>query len=264
MKILLFYLNLLFLNILSFHFNYKNFNNKFINYKKNFYINNNKFNFTTIIKYNNNFNTNNKNFNINNFDKSNTINYLGKNKIRHVIDQFYNNYYENNKNYNLEHIIPRSFIKNHKYSHLDLHNIILYHKNINFKKSNYKYINNIENYDFLSTQKINEYIIPINNNYNNTRNIYYINSKFKICKPYDIYLGVISRTAMYMCSTYPELSDIILNSVIDPENIILWNKMFPVNKFEIEKNNIIFYYQKNYNKYIINNSDLEKDLDFFI
>ena len=40
--------------------------------------------------------------------------------------------------------------------------------------------------------------------------------------------------------------------------------MFPVNKFEIEKNNIIFYYQKNYNKYIINNSDLEKDLDFFI
>ena len=193
------------------------------------------------------------------------INYIKKHKIRTIIDETYSYNYVNNMNFNLEHIVPKSCFKHKKIIGNDLHNIILYNKYINFRKSNYRYVNNAHIYKTSIVLDHCGNITGLYNNYTyNSNTSFLVNNKLRIVQPSDIYKGIISRSAMYMCSNYPELKDIIFNSIIDPNIILLWNKMYPTTCFEIYKNNIIYKYQNNYNKYILDDDLLEKDMNLII
>ena len=123
-----------------------------------------------------------------------------------------------------EHIFPQSFTKNYKKANKDMHNIYLTKYYTNNLRSNYKFS---EKYLY-DNKKI---YIPCNN------------SK-----------GMIARSIIYMKHTYPLLN---ISCVINYNDLILWNKLYPPNDYEINKNKVIINYQGNSNIFIENHELLE-------
>ena len=145
--------------------------------------------------------------------------------------ELYNNNNKNNNNNNnnnkinvhyskyndltAEHIFPQSFMKYYAKANKDMHNIYLTNYYTNNHRSNYKFSN--------WTQKNNIYV------------------------PCNYSRGMISRSLVYMKYTYPLLN---LSYVIDYENLIMWNKKYPPNDYELMKNKLINKYQGNSNIFI--------------
>jgi hypothetical protein len=125
-----------------------------------------------------------------------------------------------------EHIFPQSFTKNYKKANKDMHNIYLTKYYTNNLRSNYKFSENL-----LSSNKSNKIYIPCNN------------SK-----------GMIARSITYMKYTYPLLN---VSYVINYNDLILWNKLYPPSDYEIMKNKVITNYQGNSNIFIENHELLE-------
>lgn len=153
------------------------------------------------------------------------------------------------KSYNLEHIVPQSVFKGNKKLKTDMHNIILYPAKMNLHRSNYEYISNFVIYPnsklIDSSGNEIEYIEPIKD-----QNICIKTSNKRYFLPEKKYRGLISRSCMYVLSTYSEYKDHILNNVINPYTLLTWHHQYPVTEFEKKKNDKIFEQQGNRNEFI--------------
>ena len=174
--------------------------------------------------------------------------YMSYNRVRKIIKDIYNT---NSKEYNLEHIVPQSFFKGDKKLKSDMHNIILYPEKMNLHRSNFEYISDFKLYP--SSKLINnkgevfDYIEPIQDS-----NVCIKTSSKRYFLPEKKYRGLISRSCMYVLTTYPKYKDDILNNVINPYTLLTWHHQHPITDFEIYKNNKIYEYQKNKNEFICN------------
>ena len=79
-----------------------------------------------------------------------------------------------------------------------------------------------------------------------------IGTKFYV--PCNYSRGIIARALVYMKYTYPLLN---LSSIIDYDLVILWNKLYPPDDYELKKNNIIYLYQGNKNIFIEDNKKVK-------
>ena len=133
----------------------------------------------------------------------------------------------------------------------DMHNLYLTHKHFNNHRSNYKYISDFKFYEksMLLDDKGNsiQYEYPIKLD---KEKICIKTANKKLFLPCEKYRGEIARASMYFLACYPNFKDIILNNVIDPYTIITWHHEYPVNDFEIHKNEIIFDHQGNHNVFV--------------
>lgn len=165
---------------------------------------------------------------INNIYLDDNINYLPKNNL------------------SLEHICPQSYLKDITNAKKDMHNIFLTHNYINLHRSNYKFVNQIDN-------EMEEYLTQINNNNlliikksEIDINLNYKNDILRYFIPKNTSRGMISRTICYMKLIYPKID---LKNIIDTEILIKWNIEYPPSQFEIERNKLIYNIQGNINPY---------------
>tara|TARA_B100000886_G_scaffold305233_1_gene236872 strand:+ start:682 stop:1350 length:669 start_codon:yes stop_codon:yes gene_type:complete len=172
--------------------------------------------------------------------------YMNYNRVKLIIKDIYNT---GDKKYNLEHIVPQSIFKGNKNLKSDMHNIILYPEKMNLHRSNYEYISDFKLYPNSKLIDCNgevvDYIEPIEDN-----NVCIKTSSKRYFLPQKKYRGLISRSCMYVLTTYPKYKDDILNNVINPYTLLTWHHQYPVTDFEIYKNNKIYEYQKNKNEFI--------------
>ena len=172
--------------------------------------------------------------------------YMNYNRVKLIIKDIYNT---GDKRYNLEHIVPQSIFKGNKSLKSDMHNIILYPEKMNLHRSNYEYISDFKLYPNSKLIDCNgevvDYIEPIEDN-----NVCIKTSSKRYFLPQKKYRGLISRSCMYVLTTYPKYKDDILNNVINPYTLLTWHHQYPVTDFEIYKNNKIYEYQKNKNEFI--------------
>lgn len=178
-----------------------------------------------------------------------TKNLLIKNNFNHDLYSEYK--LINNDNISIEHIYPKSFLKD-TYANNDMHNLYLTDKYINNQRSNYKYIS-----DNCSTH-IERTLIYYKNSFQNKKS-----SKSKLFIPYKNSSGIISRAIAYMHIIYPDICTIakINNNVIDIELLKYWNNLYPSSLQEHARNKLIYMYQGNFNPFIENN-DLVNDFFF--
>jgi|TARA_Y100000389_G_scaffold178062_1_gene190881 endonuclease I len=155
------------------------------------------------------------------------------------------------KKLSAEHIYPQSYLKNTKKSVYDIHNIYLTSQYYNSYRSNYKFIDENQIYDY----KLDS-LIYLDNNLNENVNIKdiiynkysnYKNNNYKIFIPSYKNRGAIARSIAYMSYFYPELN---INDVIDIDTLIRWNELYPPSIYEIKKNKINNYIQGNSNIFI--------------
>ena len=183
------------------------------------------------------------------------INYLPLSSIR----KLYRTWYKNNK-YTLEHVIPQSFVKNKEYNR-DMHSILWFPNKVNNHRDTYKYVND---YTLHDTTQLLDYDGNIITNKKlllceNSR--IYLKSNFRReFTPIKTYQGKIARACMYFIDTYPEYKDMIFDRVIDADVIYTWNRESPVSRFELQKNQYIYEFQGNKNKYIDDPMLVLKDL----
>lgn len=190
------------------------------------------------------------------------IQYQGYKKVKNIMfNKIYKVSKTKHENFNIEHIVPQSLYGKDITIKKDMHNLVLYPKNMNRHRSNYKYVDDPKIYDdsILLNEignKIN-YMRPYKSNYSIK------NNKLRIFHPKQKYKGEIARACMYFIRVY-NWEEIIFKYVIDPYTILLWHHQYPVSKFEKKKNKIILKYQKNENEYISNPQKLVPDMEFLI
>jgi len=131
----------------------------------------------------------------------------------------------------LEHIFPKSLIKDKKYEN-DMHNIFRCNQRLNTLRSNFKFMDENEVIFDDKWRKLDEYN--------------YVNTKKKLFIPNNQSKGIISRSIMYMSHNY----NYSYTKVIDSNILIDWCLKFPPNKNEYVHNIIVYKYQKNKNKFI--------------
>lgn len=206
--------------IYSVNSNYIIFNNIRLNKLRNLHIPNNYYSnkFTKRLLYNN----------ITNYDLYNG------NNIK-FIDSIYN--------VSLEHIYPRSMLYNDINACQDMHNLYLTHKYYNNHRSNYKYI--CEN----SYINIKELLVCFDDECKNLKC-----SNFNLYIPFESSRGKISRSIAYMYLIYPNLCDLHkINDFILEINLLKeWNKEYPPNNEEYQRNKLIKLFQGNNNPFIEN------------
>jgi deoxyribonuclease I len=174
--------------------------------------------------------------------------YINIKDTRPLLNTLYNITPKKNKLYSIEHIVPKSFIKNKKLSS-DLHNLMLYPCNVNMHRSNYKYVSDFKLYD-------NSYILDHNGNnidYNKPMedlDIFIKTNERHLFLPRKQYRGEIARACMYFLTTYPKYQDTIFNKVLDPFTLLTWHHEYPVECYEQKKNIAINELQKNKNVYV--------------
>ena len=174
--------------------------------------------------------------------------YINTKNTRPLLNTIYNVTKENHKLYSIEHIVPKSFIKNKKLSS-DLHNLMLYPCNVNMHRSNYKYVSDFKLYD-------KSYILDHNGNkidYKKPMNhldIFIKTNERHLFLPREQYRGEIARACMYFLTTYPKYQDTIFDKVLDPFTLLTWHHEYPVQYYEREKNIAVNELQKNKNVYV--------------
>nr|UZT28800.1 secreted nuclease [Nucleocytoviricota sp.]UZT29076.1 secreted nuclease [Nucleocytoviricota sp.] len=193
-----------------------------------------KTNNTPLKYYSNKFTKNLLNDNINNYDLYNG------NNIK-FIDTIHN--------ISLEHIYPRSMLSNDISACQDMHNLYLTHKHYNNHRSNYKYI--CED----SYINIKELLICFDKECKNLKC-----NNFNLYIPFDYSRGKISRSIAYMYLIYPELCDIhkINDFILEVELLKEWNKQYPPDNEEYERNRLIKLFQGNFNPFIDNHKLINK------
>ena len=176
------------------------------------------------------------------------IDYISYSRVKKIIKEVYN---INDKKNNLEHIVPQSLFKENKKLKSDMHNIILYPEKMNLHRSNFEYISDFKIYPnskLIDTNgEIINYVNPIND-----KNICIKTSSKKYFLPEAKYKGLISRSCMYILSSYPSYKEIILKNVINPFTLLTWHHQHPVTEFERYKNDKIYEFQGNKNEFICN------------
>ena len=173
-------------------------------------------------------------------------NYMSYKRVKAIIKEIYNT---NSKKYNLEHIVPQSIFKGNKSLKSDMHNIILYPEKMNLHRSNFEYISDFKLYPnsklIDNNGEVMNYIEPIKDN-----NICIKTASKRFFLPQKKYRGFISRSCMYVLTSYPLYKDHIFDNVINPYTLLTWHHQYPVTEFERYKNNKIYEYQKNKNEFI--------------
>ena len=156
-----------------------------------------------------------------------------------------------NNDYTIEHVVPQSNFKKDKFLKSDMHNLFYYPTKLNTHRSNYKYISDFKFFEksMLLDDKGNsiQYEYPIKMDKDK---ICIKTANKKMFFPCEKYRGEIARASMYFLTTYPNFKDTILNNVIDPYTIITWHHEYPVNDFEMHKNDKIMELQGNENIFV--------------
>ena len=186
--------------------------------------------------------------------------YVSYSRVKNIFLEIYD--LKKNSNYTIEHVVPQSKLKKNKYLKSDMHNLFYYPTLMNIHRSNYKYVSDFKFY---------EKSLLLDDKGNNIPHEYQINlNKEKMCiktanrqlfLPCGKYRGEIARASMYFICTYPDFKDTVLNEVIDPYTILTWHHEYPVNDFEIQKNEKIFEYQGNQNIFVLDPSLLTKYME---
>ena len=189
--------------------------------------------------------------NVSSFMKSNFIMTIRNIIIISNTPEIYNicgktiNGHSNKNCLSLEHIFPKSFMKNTNAAYNDLHNIYKCNNYINNLRSNYKFTD-FDETPFKFTQLLNS------DNYINTKEQLFIPEKES--------RGIIARSIMYMSYEY----NLNFNKIIDKELLLDWCLRYPVSKYELHHSHLVFmkqykknrfidmYNKKNYKKYIYN------------
>lgn len=149
--------------------------------------------------------------------------YVGRNTYKPMI---YGIYGKTNRTSSIEHVVPKFYLKNMKDQRIknDIHNLILIPKKMNNERGIKKYGGENENETYVPDKQ---------------------------------YRGMIARSAAYMTTQYPMLSNMIWEKVIDKETALLWNKMYPPKYEEKVKSRIAENFQgvsnifiKNYTKLV--------------
>ena len=192
--------------------------------------------------------------------------YLSQKSIRKYIDKGYldiwdiynttsddintynaNTYNIKNNIYTIEHIWPKSFLKNHLLSKYDLHNLAITNGFYNVHRSNYKYSDSSP--IIYSLYKLNNDMvtIKINENNLNCKTYNYKNCALKIFIPIESSRGEIARSILYMSKLYGEKN---LDKIIDAKLLHQWNIKYPPSEREKRKNKQILKLQGNKNPFI--------------
>ena len=160
----------------------------------------------------------------------------------------YNLYNIRNNIYTIEHIWPKSFLKNNLLSKYDLHNLGITNSFYNVHRSNYKYTDSCPIvYSLYKLSNAME-IIEINDNNNlNSKTYNYKNCALKIFIPIESSRGEIARSILYMSNLYGKNN---INEIIDEKLLHQWNKKYPPTEREKRKNLQIFKLQGNKNPFI--------------
>ena len=187
------------------------------------------------------------------------IKYQSYQKVKEIIyTEIYKIEKDSKRKFNLEHIVPQSYYGKDPTVKKDMHNLIIYPKDLNSHRSNYKYVSDTKIYDESiilndSGDKV-KFKKPLKKN-NSIKN-----NKKKIFHPRDEFKGQIARACMYFIRVY-NWDETVFKYVIDPYTILLWHHQYPVTEFEKSKNEIILKYQKNENKYVSNPKRLVSDME---
>lgn len=156
------------------------------------------------------------------------------------------NNYSKVKNKSIEHIIPKSYVGKNNIICYDIHNLLLWNKNLNQKRKNYKYKNLNDNFELLDLQ----------GNYTDKKNYFTTKIDFhnKLCEPLDRDKGIIARSISYSIFTYNLM--FLVPKLIDIETLLSWHIDFPVKEFEYKRNILINQVQGNENIFISQNEKL--------
>ncbi len=188
--------------------------------------------------------------------------YLSQKSIRNYINKgyidvwdIYNTSYNHDNLYNIrnniytiEHIWPKSFLKNHLLSKYDLHNLGITSGFYNVHRSNYKYSDSSP--IVYSLYKLNNNMVSIQINDNNnldSKTYNYKNCALKIFIPIESSRGEIARSILYMSNLYGKNN---MDKIIDEKLLHQWNKKYPPTEREKRKNIQIFKLQGNKNPFI--------------
>jgi len=159
--------------------------------------------------------------------------------------------YGNNQNYNIhsdvncEHLWCQKYFNYKEPMKSDLHILYLSNSKINSHRQDYKFSNVEKNFIF-----INEKGNIINNNFFNkliSGNLYKKNNSKKIFEPCNRSKGKISRGIAYFDTIYDNKN---IHHVIDKKDLVIWNRKYLPNIYEIERNELIRNHQKNINPFI--------------
>jgi hypothetical protein len=132
--------------------------------------------------------------------------------------------------YSIEHIFPRSHLNLHHSN--DMHNVIKTINTLNVNRSNYKFVDNIDN-------DKNWIKLDFDN---------YVNHKRKLFLPNQCSRGFISRAILYMCNEY----NYKYNSVISKEVLAKWFFDHPPSMYEKYHNEVVRKMQNKNNIFIAN------------
>tara|TARA_Y100000389_G_scaffold126855_2_gene124191 strand:+ start:9121 stop:9756 length:636 start_codon:yes stop_codon:yes gene_type:complete len=184
--------------------------------------------------------------------------YLSQKSIRNYINKgsldvwdIYNTSYNEDNLYNIytiEHIWPKSFLKNNLHSKHDLHNLGITSGFYNVHRSNYKYTDSSP--IIYSLYKLNNNMISIQINDNNnldSKRYNYKNCALKIFIPIESSRGEIARSILYMSNLYGKNN---MDKIIDEKLLHQWNKKYPPTEREKKKNIQISKLQGNKNPFI--------------
>lgn len=172
--------------------------------------------------------------------------YCGYNRARNTIIELDNiDLYTGkiSKKKSIEHIWPQSYFisDNKKNIRKDMHILVQIDLKTNIFRSNYKFTDDYQ----LTNKLIKANTVYLKDDMNIRKNL-----EKKIFFLPDRAKGVVSRSIAYSILVYPELKS-NLEKIINREDLIKWCTLYPVTDFELEKNNIIKYYQGNENPFII-------------
>jgi len=131
--------------------------------------------------------------------------------------------------YSIEHIMPRSYLKNKDYN--DMHNVARTINELNNQRSNYKYTDELTKDD----------------NWIRLRFDNYVNHKHRLFIPNPTSRGFISRSLLYMSKEYDYNP---FKNVIDKDVLIKWYYENPPSKYEIYHNKCVKDIQKKNNEFI--------------
>lgn len=132
--------------------------------------------------------------------------------------------------YSIEHIFPRSHLSSHHSN--DMHNVIKTVNTLNVNRSNYKFVDAIDN---------DKHWIKLD--FDN-----YVNHKRKLFLPNKCSRGFISRAVLYMCSEYNYKP----TTVISKDVLLKWFFEHPPSIYEKYHNEVVRKMQNKNNIFIAN------------